>query len=229
MWQETKTPLLIYATEDALNTQKAALNGQLERFVKAENKAFRQELTQETRNREETNKQQFVDPISPSKRKHRSDSMDSMNSNRASLGSDAGNGFDIPFEDQSDRPSVEMRDFSASNIGFNQQYATEDATMAAPPGFPPRNSDGDAMEHMSATMTPNTVSAEGDDVPEPKSALGQSSTVTAETLAAASNTSKEPEMQELVHPPSITRPSQSPERTRRDSIMDMDNFDQHAS
>ena len=194
MWQETKTPLLIYATEDALNTQKAALNGQLERFVKAENKAFRQELTQETRNREETNKQQFVDPISPSKRKHRSDSMDSMNSNRASLGSDAGNGFDNPFEDQSDKPSVEMVDFTTSNMGFNQQSATEDANLADAPGLPPRNPNADATDNASATMTPNTFSAEGDDVPSAKTGQEQSSSVTREPHAAAS---KEPEIRSI--------------------------------
>lgn len=209
-----------------MNTQKVPLNGQLERFVKAENKAFRQELTQETRHREEANKQQFVDPISPSKRKHRSDSMDSMNSNRASLGSDAGNGFDNPFEDQSDKPSVEMVDFTTSNMGFNQQSATEDANLADAPGLPPRNPNADATDNASATMTPNTFSAEGDDVPSAKTGQEQSSSVTREPHAAAS---KEPEMQERVNPPSITRPSQSPERTRRDSIMDMDNFEQHTS
>ncbi|KAH7152117.1 ubiquitin interaction domain-containing protein, partial [Dactylonectria estremocensis] len=100
MWQETKTPILVYATEKALGTARAPLTSPLERFVKAENKAFRQELNQEKSDSGETRRAAFVEPLSPSKRKHRSDSADSMDSNRASLGSDDRNGFDNPFADQ---------------------------------------------------------------------------------------------------------------------------------
>ncbi len=229
MWQETKTPLLIYATENALNTQKAPLSGTLERFVKAENKAFRQELTQETRTREEAKKQPFIDPISPSKRKHRSDSMDSMNSNRASLGSDDGNAFDNPFEDQFDKPSVEMVDFATSNMGFNQQSEPESVDMAAPTALPPRYAIVDSMENTSATMTPNTVSAEDVDVTNLATAQDQSSALDGEKPDTAIVDAKEPEMQELARPPLLMRPSQSPERSRRDSAMDVDISDKQES
>ncbi|KAJ6789720.1 hypothetical protein PWT90_00584 [Aphanocladium album] len=101
VWQETKTPLLIYATEDALNTPNDPLSLPLERFVKADNKAFRNELNMESSNEQENRvSASFMDPISPSKRKHRADSIDSLDSNHASLGSDDGNGFDNPFEEQ---------------------------------------------------------------------------------------------------------------------------------
>ncbi|KAG8424594.1 hypothetical protein J3458_001369 [Metarhizium acridum] len=108
IWQETKTPLMVYATETALNTARAPLTAALQRFATAENKAFRQELHHEATEAAEAEADEGkktpgsgpIEPISPSKRKHRADSIDSMDSNRASIGSDdAQNGFDNPFED----------------------------------------------------------------------------------------------------------------------------------
>jgi hypothetical protein len=86
VWNDTKTPFLVYATEEALETPPVALPTPLERFIKAENKAFHQELARE--NEEAQTERRSIEPLSPSKRKHRSDSMDSMASNRASIGSD---------------------------------------------------------------------------------------------------------------------------------------------
>ncbi|EFZ04424.2 ubiquitin interaction domain-containing protein [Metarhizium robertsii ARSEF 23] len=108
VWQETKTPLMVYATETALNAVRAPLTAPLQRFATAENKAFRQELHHEATQAADAEAGEGkktpgsgpIDPISPSKRKHRADSVDSMDSNRASIGSDdAQNGFDNPFED----------------------------------------------------------------------------------------------------------------------------------
>ncbi|QPG97190.1 hypothetical protein C2857_005929 [Epichloe festucae Fl1] len=88
VWHETKVPLMVYATEAALNVARTPLPMPLQRFARAENKAFQQELDQETTGPP-------TDPISPSKRKHRADSIDSLDSNRATLGSDDGQiGFD---------------------------------------------------------------------------------------------------------------------------------------
>ncbi|RDA84116.1 hypothetical protein CP532_1475 [Ophiocordyceps camponoti-leonardi (nom. inval.)] len=78
VWQETKTPLIIYATEEAIEKAKAPLSASLERFVRADNKAFQQELSRDK------SEDQPMEERSPSKRKHRADSMDS---NHASLGS----------------------------------------------------------------------------------------------------------------------------------------------
>ncbi|RDA94214.1 hypothetical protein CP533_0605 [Ophiocordyceps camponoti-saundersi (nom. inval.)] len=98
VWQETKTPLIIYATEEALDKAKEPLSASLERFVRADNKAFQQELS-----REKSEEQQTEDK-SPSKRKHRSDSIDS---NHASLGSD----------DLGRSSETEMADLSYPRIG----------------------------------------------------------------------------------------------------------------
>lgn len=111
IWLETKTPLLIYATEEAVNVPNDPLSLPLERFVKADNKAFRNELSMEQTNEQENREPVFMDPISPSKRKHRSDSMDSLDSNHASLGSDGGNGFDNPFEEQPANFSFQRGDY----------------------------------------------------------------------------------------------------------------------
>ncbi|XWX00063.1 hypothetical protein V2A60_008080 [Cordyceps javanica] len=121
VWQETKTPLLIYATEDALNTPNDPLSLPLERFVKADNKAFRSELNVERTNEQENRQPAFIDPISPSKRKHRSDSMDSLDSNHASLGSDGSNAFDNPFEDQQPTFSFQGGDYEPHVVGANSQ------------------------------------------------------------------------------------------------------------
>ncbi|PHH90493.1 hypothetical protein CDD83_3526 [Cordyceps sp. RAO-2017] len=116
VWQETKTPLFVYATESALNTARAPLPAPLERFVRAENKAFRQELGREQADgapAADVRGTLTMEAISPSKRKHRADSADSMDSNRASLGSDDRNGFDDdPFLEDGPVTATEMADLS---------------------------------------------------------------------------------------------------------------------
>ncbi|PHH70585.1 hypothetical protein CDD80_5903 [Ophiocordyceps camponoti-rufipedis] len=82
VWEVTKTPLIIYATEKALEEATVPLSAPLERFVRADNKAFQQELSRE---RAEADEGRLTETMLPPKRKHRSDSMDS---NRASIGSD---------------------------------------------------------------------------------------------------------------------------------------------
>ncbi|GAO16854.1 hypothetical protein UVI_02011760 [Ustilaginoidea virens] len=103
VWHETKAPLMIYATEAALDAARTTLSAPLQRFVRADNKAFQQELNQEmvdTSENEIKPTTGLMEPMSPTKRKHRADSVDSMDSNRASIGSDDGrSGFDNPFED----------------------------------------------------------------------------------------------------------------------------------
>ncbi|KAG6006937.1 hypothetical protein E4U21_006556 [Claviceps maximensis] len=113
VWKETKTPLLVYATEAALTVARTPLSLPLQRFALAENEAFQAELKQETADAAGDANDNGngdvkrltaspIDAISPSKRKHRADSIDSMDSTRASLGSDDGqNGFDNPFGDDS--------------------------------------------------------------------------------------------------------------------------------
>ena len=119
---------MIYATEDALKTPRDALPDQLERFVKAENKSFRQELNQEATGASEE-RRAGVEPISPSKRKHRSDSINSMDSNRASIGSEGRMEFD-PFGDQQGSMETEMAEWGSHNgqgMGTAGQYRGDDA------------------------------------------------------------------------------------------------------
>ena len=106
VWEKTKTPLLIYASQAALDAPKLPLTGPLQRFVRADNKAFRQELNLETSDAgvESSRSVGQADPISPSKRKHRADSVDSIESNRASLGSNGDN----PLEDISVAESAHL-------------------------------------------------------------------------------------------------------------------------
>lgn len=103
VWTETKVPLLIYATETALAAARTPLPIPLQRFAQAENEVFQGELKQETAEAAGDSRKIVgppVDPISPSKRKHRADSIDSMDSNRASLGSEDGQlEYNNRFED----------------------------------------------------------------------------------------------------------------------------------
>lgn len=92
VWADGRLPLIVYATEDAVETLPIPLTQPLERFVKADNKAFYQEIAMESSSESEevSGGRRSIEPLSPSKRKHRADSMgsmDSMNSNRASIGS----------------------------------------------------------------------------------------------------------------------------------------------
>ncbi|PNY27740.1 Uncharacterized protein TCAP_02329, partial [Tolypocladium capitatum] len=161
IWQETKTPLLVYATEDALGVARTPLSAPLERFVRAENKAFRQELKRHTAEASTPKRTAMVDPVSPSKRKHRSDSTDSMDSNRASIGSDDRNGFDDPFEDGREITATEMADVSEHNLevidGVDMRSAPEKPIMPRPvlPGQQPAHT-----EKTWATLTPNTLPAD---------------------------------------------------------------------
>lgn len=134
VWQETKTPFLVYATEKAIHTEPDPLSHALETFVKADNKSFRQELNQEQV--EATTQDVWagtVEPKSPSKRKHRADSIDSIATNRASVGSNNDSGFDDPFEGEDEeegtRPKRTQTDYGAMDL---------DGVDEAPP-LPKRN------------------------------------------------------------------------------------------
>ncbi|KAG6068632.1 hypothetical protein E4U32_000135 [Claviceps aff. humidiphila group G2b] len=119
VWDETKVPLLIYATETALSAAPTPLPLPLQRFARADNEAFQAELAQEstdmpTAHGTGTNTTGLppIDTVSPSKRKHRADSVGSLDSNRAALGSDDGqNGFDNPFEDDGSASTITVMAF----------------------------------------------------------------------------------------------------------------------
>ncbi|KPM41253.1 hypothetical protein AK830_g5329 [Neonectria ditissima] len=198
MWQETKTPLLVYATEMALTTPRTALTSALERFIKAENKGFRQELNQEKSETSETRRATFVDPISPSKRKHRSDSLDSMNSNRASLGSDDRNGFDNPFANQDESAGAGTSDVSRGGTDFARSASIDSVTEQVPPlpsRLPP------STETTSATMTPSTVTAEMiEDSERGRAHVTGAQSDGTSTVTPDADEARSPEMQERARP-----------------------------
>lgn len=210
IWKDTKKPLLVYATEDALGTPKDHLSSQLERFIKVENKAFRQELSKEestaneskqTGNFESSSSLSPHSSFSPSKRKHRSDSGGSMDSNRASIGSDDDrNGFDNPFlPDDDERVGTEMTDYV---------HSFTDMEGHIPDSLTGRTQDSTApTEPTSATMTPSTVTADCLDT----------------NTAFAAEEPRSPEMQEKARPPpfmSLSRNSSM--RAEPTNLMDMD-------
>ncbi|KAK1983471.1 ubiquitin interaction domain-containing protein [Colletotrichum cereale] len=124
MFWETKGPLLVYATEDAINAPASPLSDALQRFARAENKNFKQELNQESMEESAQPRSTNMSPISPSKRKYRSGSVDSMATNRASLGnsdtnSRAGDFDNDPFSDGDGIMDTEMTDMAS------RQGATE--------------------------------------------------------------------------------------------------------
>ncbi|KAF5979760.1 hypothetical protein FBULB1_5598 [Fusarium bulbicola] len=210
IWNDTKKPMLVYATEEALGTPKDHLSSQLERFIKVENKAFRQELSKEESTADESQQTGNIESssslsphssFSPSKRKFRSDSGGSMDSNRASIGSDDDrNGFDNPFlPDDDERVGTEMSDYVHSFTAM-EGYIPDSLTGRTQDLTAP-------TEPTSATMTPSTVTADYLDT----------------NTATASEEPRSPEMQEKARPPpfmSLSRNSSM--RADSTNLMDMD-------
>ncbi|KAK3501312.1 hypothetical protein B0T13DRAFT_195545 [Neurospora crassa] len=81
-------PLLIYASEKAMKTEPIPLNDALKAFIRFDNKFFSQELAQsEHEQHEDSRKRGPISMSSPdSKRRNRSNSLDSMATNHASAG-----------------------------------------------------------------------------------------------------------------------------------------------
>lgn len=197
LWKETKTPLLVYATQHAMGTPRSPLTGALERFVKADNKAFhKEENAEKTGDSPRERRATFVDPLSPSKRKHRSDSPDSMDSNRASLGSDDRNGFGNPFLDQREQ---EMVDFTGREVDIARSASIESVTEVPPP-LPSRNP---PLVEVSSDSLTSSSSMNG--VLEREEWGGVQLVDTRDTSHAGDEASepKLPEMQERARPPSF--------------------------
>ncbi|KAL7945544.1 hypothetical protein V8C42DRAFT_323454 [Trichoderma barbatum] len=219
VWHETKTPLLIYATEEAVSMPRAPLSDALNMFVRSDNKAFRQELKRPTADSVEERRHTSVDPISPSKRKHR-DSMDSMDTNRASLGSEDRNQFDNVFDDQMEHAEMEMADMSGGRSEYVRGSDAEGKFdfHGIPPLFP--NRDPAQMAIDSATLAPDTLAADEGEAQKPTPSEGSQTDDVVNKMAEA-NVAKSPEMQERARPPSLIRPPLG-NKIGRDLNMDMD-------
>ena len=143
LWKDATCPVLVYATESAVNAEKNPLPAALERFVKADNEVFRQELEAEEAGGP-VREMSVSEPVSPSKRKHRADSMESVASNRASLGSDDGNMMDSPMNGLPPTFNIEDDDERAPPLPKRQLPSVQPQedmtgdTSQKEPALPPR-------------------------------------------------------------------------------------------
>jgi hypothetical protein len=209
MWQETKTPLLVYATEDAITAPRSPLPAALERFVKADNRSFRQEQSQE-RSRAESSPVP-ADVVSPSKRKHRADSLESLASDRASLGSLEMNDRDDPFASHNEDATAPMEDY---RTGDSQTVELIDAFDVGGRQASTRmdNTSSTAFADTQASAEPNRVQ------------LGEFTGLNSADVAEV----KSPEMKERDRPPAfLAKPADDVEKPRSVNTMEMEIPDHH--
>ncbi|KOS21282.1 hypothetical protein ESCO_006709 [Escovopsis weberi] len=206
IWQETKNPILVYATEESLSTPREPLTDALNLFVRSENRTFRQELSRESaRSSEERGRSAVVESLSPTKRKHRADSPDSMNSNRASLGSEDRGAFENPFEDRMESIDTELSELSASARKSAASVARlsvgdylESLEMAPP--LPSR--DLEFMDTLTAEESQAVRSMPLDmQVAQSDGELDETLVVDDDEAIIGSVAAKAPEMQERARPP----------------------------
>lgn len=177
-------PLLVYATEKALNEAPIALSRELQTFVKHDNRLFKQELIEQPDAPDQRDKKRvgFKTPQSPAKRQ-RSNSGDSMDSNRASLG-------DMSEGDRAQMMADQMMDNFGGSNGSGVDTEMRD--------MQPISEDQMANE-IAAHMPPTpSLSADGSESPPIRRSTEQ--------LASMSlGDFKAPEMEEL-QTPFIVRP-----------------------
>lgn len=207
--------------------------------MRAENKAFRQELNTEKTEAAEERRIGSIEPLSPSKRKHRADSIDSMDSNRASLGSDDRTDAENPFADHEVGHATELMDMSMvmpEDVRSDQFQSPVDLGEGS--GLPPSYSQAVA-DTASATLTPATLTIEEVDGNVEDADQGMSEALSSEqkengpaVAAQATGEATEargPEMQERARPPAfMTAPNGGAERGNNISTMDMEIPDHQA-
>lgn len=153
-----------------------------------------------------------VDAFSPSKRKHR-DSIDSMNTNRASIGSEDRDPFASVFDGQLEEAQTELIDMSGSTLeharGFDFESKFGDQGISA------------QMNVESATLTPDTLAADEGEVQRPIPPSLEASLPNDTNSLMDESMNKVPEMQERARPLTLVRPSQASEG-EKDLSMDME-------
>ncbi|KUI71776.1 hypothetical protein VM1G_07364 [Cytospora mali] len=133
----SKAPILVYATDRALDEDPAPLSSALQTFVKFDNRLFKQELLEEpTPTEKKRNAPQS--PQSPPKRP-RSDSIDSMASNRVSVGgfSDAEERAALLSDQGLDDDPFQIGDGEIPGIELGNMPSLPSAELAAAMGAPP--------------------------------------------------------------------------------------------
>lgn len=196
-------PILVYASDRAMQEDMIPLSDALRSFVKFDNRHFKQELSQAERlpDSPEKKRSAVLGADSQPKRLQRSSSMDSMATNRASTGDLDSDMQDAPYDDGSAVGPVDnfhaagasgQQDFVRDLGGAFPPQATESASarLARLP-TPPYDSDSDVL--MGSAVSPAL---------DPESArLAQ---VSLQDLQGVSSV-RGPEMQERPNSPFLTR------------------------
>lgn len=187
----TPSPILLYASEQGLNDKLLDLDNALQTFIKHDNRQFKQELLEQPEQPEQREKKRvgFRSPQSPAKRQ-RSNSGDSMDSNRASLG------------DMSDGDRAQMmEDQMMDNFGGSDDSGidTEMMDMQA-------ISDTQMANEIAAHMPPTpSLSADGSVSPPIRRSTEQLASMSLDE--ANGDGSRAPEMAELQSPFLVRRPA----------------------
>lgn len=179
-------PILVYATDEGLTETPITLSAALQTFVKHDNRLFKQELIEQPEQREKK-RVGFESPQSPAKRQ-RSDSGDSMDSNRASLG-------DMSDGDRARMVADQMMDnFGGSNDSGVDTEMTDMQPISE-----------DQMANEIAAHMPPTPSLSADGSASPP--IRRSAEQLANMSLGDANTDKAPEMEELQAPFIVRRPA----------------------
>jgi hypothetical protein len=117
-------PFLIYASERAMGEAPTSLSEALQNFVRFDNKLFQKESQPTQEN--DKKRGPYATPASPSKRRNRSDSWDSVDTNAASIGS-----LDVNGAREDDF-------FSANDEPGNTEHMPDLIDFSAPDGPPPQ-------------------------------------------------------------------------------------------
>jgi hypothetical protein len=127
------SPILVFATDAAMQEENLPLSDALKSFVKLDNRLFKQELLQS--NRMGHKRSAGLGDGSQSKRLQRSGSMDSMNTNQASAGGSDDDMRDAPFDNDSTFGGV--GDVAAERIAAQDEDIPDLVDIPLPAGVMP--------------------------------------------------------------------------------------------
>ncbi|SPN97635.1 uncharacterized protein DNG_01147 [Cephalotrichum gorgonifer] len=165
---ESNSITLIFATEDALNAPRVPLSDSLNRFVKADNRAFQRELEQE-----EASANEPEHDLHAFQMRSRAGSIDSMATNRASLGSADGVGEEfvheihpdqLPDSDSHMEMNIEppLPEYSEVSLGVGRDGGV------GPPLGAEADTNAAAREMTEVSVQPIFMSAQGRPPPLPE-------------------------------------------------------------
>lgn len=191
-------PIFVYATEKGLAEKPVEPSNALQTFVKHDNHGFKKDVIEEVQTPEQPEREKkrvgFKNPESPAKRQ-RSDSGDSMDSNRASVG-------DMSEGDLAQMMQDQMQD----NFGGSNDSGVEDTEMTDMQPMSEAQMANEIAAHLPPTPS---GSADGSATPPMRRSTEKMSDLT----LGESNGAKAPEMTELQAPFIVRRPASGQENS----------------